>query len=369
MTSPDKFRETKKTYNEAIIAFTLAAAAAVLIKLPALFGITLEQNEEFYIRNMSLFVLPLLTCYFIWKRQIDSRILPWLALAFVTAGVFANVYPFDQGSDTELLLALHLPIALWLVVGIVFVGGRWNHVGGRMDFIRFSGELFIYYVLIALGGGVLTGMMALIFQTIAIDIEPFFESWLLPCGAVGAVIIASWLVEIKQGIAENLAPMFARLFTPLFAIVLITFLGTLLWTGRGLDIERDVLIAFDMLLVVILGLLLYSVSARDPQSPPGVFDVVQIVLVVSGLIADAVALWAISERITELGFTPNRVVALGLNVILLINLAWSALLYIRFLRGRGTFSLLEKWQTDYLPVYAVWAAIVVIIIPPLFGYA
>lgn len=238
-----------------------------------------------------------------------------------------------------------------------------------MDFIRFSGELFIYYVLIALGGGVLTGFMALIFQTIAIDIEPIFESWLLPCGAVGAVIIASWLVETKQGIAENLAPMLARLFTPLFTIVLITFLGTLLWTGRGVEIERNVLIAFDMLLVIVLGLLVYSISSRDPQSPPGVFDVVQIILVVSALLADAVALWAITERITALGFTPNRVVGLGLNLILLINLAWSAVLYIRFLRGRESFPDLEKWQTDYLPVYAVWAAIVVIIIPPLFGFA
>lgn len=370
MTSPDKFPETTKNRNEAILAFALAVAAAVLIKLPALFGIALEQNEEFYVRNLSLFVLPLLTGYFIWKRQVDdTRTLLWIVFSFVVAVVFANVYPFDQGSDTELLLALHLPIALWFVVGISYAGDQWGQIRGRMDFIRFSGELFIYYILIALGGGVLTLFMALIFQTIAIDIEPFFESWLLPCGSVGAVIIASWLVESKKGIAENLAPMLARLFTPLFTIVLLTFLGTLLWTGRGLEIERDVLIAFDMLLVVVLGLLLYSISARDPHSSLETFDVIQVVLVVSALIADAVALWGIAERITELGFTPNRVVALGLNVILLVNLAWSAVLYIRFLRGRGSFSLIEKWQTDYLTVYAVWAAIVVIIIPPLFGYA
>jgi hypothetical protein len=120
--------------------------------------------------------------------------------------------------------------------------------------------------------------------------------------------------------------------------------------------------------VVVLGLLLYSVSARDPRRPPGAFDVVQVVLVVSALLANAVALWAIAARITELGFTPNRVAALGENMILLVNLAWSAVLYIRFLGGRGSFTDLERWQTDYVPVYAVWAAIVVIVFPPLFGY-
>jgi hypothetical protein len=146
------------------------------------------------------------------------------------------------------------------------------------------------------------------------------------------------------------------------------FLGTLLWTGRGVDVERDVLIAFDLLLVVVLGLLLYSVSARDPQAPPGAFDVLQVVLVVSALAADAIALWAIGARIGEFGFTPNRVAALGENVVLLVNLAWSAVLYVGFLRGRAPFTGLERWQTAYLPVYAAWAATVLIVFPPLFGY-
>jgi hypothetical protein len=175
-------------------------------------------------------------------------------------------------------------------------------------------------------------------------------------------------VETKQSVIENMAQVLTRLFTPLFAAVLVTFLGAMLWTGRGVDIERDVLIAFDLLLVLVLGLLLYSVSARDPRSPPGAFDVVQVVLVVSSLMANAVALWAIAARITEFGFTPNRVAVLGVNVILLVNLAWSAVLYVRFLRGRGSFASLEQWQTNYLPVYAIWAAIVVVVFPPVFGF-
>lgn len=366
--APDSEEPRARARTDAFVAFCLAVAAAVVIKVPALFGIQMDQDAGFYARNLSLFVLPLLTGYFVWKRRLDTTTLRWLALAFVAAGVFANVYPFAPGGSTEVLTALHLPIALWVVVGIAYAGGRWSQVAGRMDFIRFSGELLIYYVLIALGGAVLTGFMAMIFQAIGTDVEPFFESWLLPCGAVGAVVVASWLVEAKQSVIENMAPVLTRLFTPLFAAVLVTFLGTMLWTGHGVDIEREVLIAFDLLLVIVLGLLLYSVSARNPLSAPGAFDVLQVVLVVSALLADAVALWAIAARITEFGFTPNRVAALGENAILLINLAWSAVLYIRFLRGRGSFADLERWQTDYVPVYALWAAIVVIVFPPVFAY-
>ncbi len=354
--------------TDAIVAFGLAAAAAVAIKVPALFGLQVDQDTGFYARNVSLFVLPLLTGYFVWKRRLDTRRYRWLAVAFVPAGVFANVYPFAPRGNTEALTALHLPMALWLVVGVAYAGDRWGQVAGRMDFIRFSGELFIYYVLMALGGGVFTGFMALIFRAIGIDVEPFFQSWLLPCGAVGAVLVGSWLVEAKQSVVENMAPVLARLFTPLFAALLLTFLGTLVWTGRGIDIERNVLIAFDLLLVVVLGLLLYSISARDPRAAPDVFDVQQVVLVVSALLADAVALWAIAARITEFGYTPNRVAALGENVILLVNLAWAAVLSIRLLLGRGSFSAIERWETSYLPVFVVWAAIVVIVFPPLFGY-
>ena len=362
--------------TDAIVAFSLAVLAAVILKVPALiFGIQMEQNPAFYAHNLPLFVLPLLTGYFAWKRRLDTSLLRWLAAAFVVAGIFANVYPWasDRSAEvfsasTERLSVLHLPMALWFVVGIAYAGARWRQVAGRMDFIRFSGELFIYYVLIALGGGVFTGFTLMVFRAIGINAEPFVQLWLVPCGAIGAVLVGSWLVEAKQSVIENMAPVLTRLFSPLFAAMLVTFLGAMLWTGHGVGIQREVLIGFDLLLALVLGLLLYSISARDPQEPPGVFDVVQVVVVISALLADLVALWAIAARISEFGFSPNRVAALGENVILLINLAWSAVLYILFLRGRRPFSDLERWQTDYLPVYVVWTAIVVIVFPPLFRY-
>jgi hypothetical protein len=357
-----------RTRSDAFVAFALAVAAGVLVKLPELFGMRFTENQKFYAHNLSLFVLPLLSAYFVWKRRLDATTLGFLAVAFAAAGVFANVYPFAPGGSTEVLSVIHLPIALWVAVGMAYAGGRWNEVAGRMDFIRFSGELFIYYVLIALGGGVFTGFLMMMFKTIGVNAEWFIQSWLIPCGAAGAVLVASWLVEAKQSVIENMAPVLTRLFTPLFAILLVTFLAVMLLTGRALNIEREILIAFDLLLVVVLGLLLYAVSARDAQLRPGFFDVMQVVLVVSALLADMVALWAISARISEFGYTPNRVAGLGVNVILLVNLTWSAVLYIRFMRGRGPFTDLERWQTNYMPVYAVWGAIVVVVFPFVFGY-
>jgi hypothetical protein len=373
----EKPADTGRT--ELLVVLSLAVAAALAVKVPALFGLQLSPDAEvppFYFRNASLFVFPLLAVYFMWKRGWNAMGGLWLALPFAAGAVFANVYPWQtsvvddapKGSDTEVLTILHLPIALWLAVGFAYVRGRWFDDGGRMNFVRFSGELAIYYVLIALGGGVVTGFTFMMFSAIDMNPEWFVGPWLIPCGAAGAVIIGSWLVEAKQSVIENMAPVLTRLFTPLFTILLLAFLATMAWTGNPINVKREVLIGFDLLLAVVVGLVLYAASARDPQAPPDFFDGLQLLLVVSALVVDGVALAAIAARISEFGFTPNRVAALGENIILLVNLAWSAWLYARFLLHRGSFAALERWQIAYLPVYVAWAAVVVVMFPPLFGY-
>jgi hypothetical protein len=54
-----------------------------------------------------------------------------------------------------------------------------------------------------------------VFEAIGIAPEEFITQWLLPCGIVAAVVVAGWLVEAKQSVVENIAPVLARLFTPL----------------------------------------------------------------------------------------------------------------------------------------------------------
>jgi hypothetical protein len=358
------------------VALGLAVAAALAIKAPALFGIgfDFEPHRFFYPLNVGFLTLPFIVAYFAWGRPIGGRARLGLTAAFALAAVAVNTFPFPSWSagetipDTLSLTALHLPITLWLVVGVAYVGGRWRASARRMDFIRFTGELFIYYVLIALGGGVLIALTVALFGAIGINVEPAVASWIVPCGAAGAALVATWLVEAKQSVIENMAPVLARVFVPLFALVLLAFVSTMAATGRGIDVEREILIVVDLLLVVVFGLLLYSISARDPLAPSGLFDWLQLVLVGTALFVDVLALWAIGARISELGFTPNRLAALGMNLVLMVNLAGSAVLYVRFLRVGGRLARLWDWQMTYLYVIAGWATFVAFLFPPLFGF-
>ena len=52
-----------------------------------------------------------------------------------------------------------------------------------------------------------------------------------------------------------------------------------------------------------------------------------------------------------------------------MNLAGAAWLSAQFLRRRSRLHRLERWQTTYLPVFALWAATVVVVLPLLFGFS
>jgi len=369
--SPGAGASSLTAHRDTVAAVGLAIAAAVALKIPDLFGLHIsgrDADTSFYLRNLSLFVLPFLAGFFALKRELQRSGWYLLALPFVAAALIANLLPFKPSGHTEVLTAIHLPIALWLAIGFAYAGGRWRSHEQRMNFVRFSGEWLIYYTLIALGGGILVFFTVFIFQAIGLNAEPLVGRWVVPCGAAGAVLIAARLVESKQSVIENMAPVLTLLFTPLVAVLLLIFVATMIWTGNAIDVGREVLIGFDLLLVLVLGLLLYAISARDSQAPPGRFDRLRLLLVLCALLVDVLALWSMVERTSEFGFSPNKTAALGLNLLLLVNLGWSAVLYARFLAKRVPFTRLERWQTAYLPAYAVWAWIVAALFPIIFNY-
>jgi hypothetical protein len=349
-------------------ALAFAFAAAVTMQVARLAAHFPEEEAGWLLRNIGLFVLPFLAGYFARRRQLDTRRWVLTATPFVLVALGVNLYPYHGGSATELLVALHLPVVLWFAVAYPYMGGATRSHERRMDFVRFTGEWVIYYVLIALGGGVLLALTALILEPIDTDLAERVVEWVLPSGAAGAVIVAAWLVESKQHVVENMAPVLTMVFTPLFAVMLAVAAATYAVSGVAGAFDRELLGVFDALMVVVLGLVLYAMSAREPSRSAGLMDRVQLLAVASALVLDVMVLGAMVARIGDLGLTPNRVAALGLNLVLLVNLAGTAWLSIRFLTGRISFHRLERWQTSYLPIFALWAATVVAVLPPLFGF-
>ncbi|RKS10081.1 hypothetical protein DFP74_5833 [Nocardiopsis sp. Huas11] len=354
-----------------VLAFALGAGLAVKLLVASV-------DDEFaQFRNIAFVVLPFLAGWFAWKRRVPWRVCAAVAAVAAVPALAVNLYPFAMipgGAQpapgmTAVLALTHAPVLLWLLVGVLHTGGHWRSHERRMDFVRFMGELAMYLALIMLGSAVLVGLTFGVLSVVEIDLEPVLEDWLLPFGLPGALLVAAWLVEAKKSVVENIAPVLTRVFTPLALVMLVADLVALLVNGPLTTVDRGLLILMDAVLVLVLFLLLYSISARDPMARPGVFDWLQLALVGAALAVDAVALTAMLTRIAEFGFTANKTAALGLNLVLLVHLAWSAWLLAGFVRGTRPFAAIERWQTTYLPVYAVWAGLVVLVFPPVFGFA
>jgi hypothetical protein len=360
--------ETRTVASRWVEAVLFAAAAAATVTIALLIAGFPDQQPDWLYRNASLLVIPVLAGWFAVRRELPWRALLAPAGVFLAAAVVINVYPFEEDGTTEALAVAHLPVVLWFVVAYPYMGGILRSHDRRMDFVRFTGEWVIYYTLIAIGGGVLTGLTAAILEPAGIDPD-LVVSWVLPIGAAGAVIVAAWLVESKQQVVENMAPVLTMIFTPLFALMLAGAALTYAVTGLGGAFDRELLGVFDALMVVVLGLVLYGISAREPSEAPGWMDRIQLAAVLSALLLDLMVLASMAARIGEFGFTANRAAALGLNLVLLVNLVVTARLSAQFVTGNGQLHRLERWQTSYLPVFALWAATVVVILPPAFGFA
>ncbi|MEN6349546.1 MAG: permease prefix domain 1-containing protein [Syntrophomonas sp.] len=368
----DPFDPKSRIQNrrDIVLVVLFALLAGTLIKIPALFGIRLEDqgSELFYLKNLSLFILPFIAAFFLIKRQADSK--TWLVILgiFALAALIINIYPSFTPHDTANLIGLHLPMFLWLVVGAAYIGKEWRKHTGRMHFIRFSGEAFIYGVLILASILVLAGFISLIFESIQVNAGNFLVNYYRIYGGCAAAMITMYLVEAKKSVVENFAPILAKIFSPLFLITMVCFLVVMVTTGKSPFMERDFLIAFDFMLAMILGLVLYVISARDINQPANLFDYLNLVLILIALVIDGVALSAIVFRLSAFGITPNKLAALGENLVLLGNLAGLAWLYIGYFRRKFTFVILEKWQTNYLYVYFLWTAIVAFAFPIIFRF-
>ena len=99
--APDAADESANTaHAETLVVLGLAVAAALAVKVPALFGLRLSPDDElppFYARNASLFVFPLLTVYFVWKRGSDVVQRPLARAALRGRGCVRQRLPLPHG--------------------------------------------------------------------------------------------------------------------------------------------------------------------------------------------------------------------------------------------------------------------------------
>lgn len=348
------------------LTIALALIAGTLAKIPLL--VPEIDPGRFLARNLAGVLVGTLIAYFCVQRHCRLKMAIPIFGLLAGAVLYLNLLPGPDTSQTSVLACLHAPFFFWSLLGVAFVGGAWRNLPGRMDYLRYNGELLVFTTVVLIGGMVLTGLTFALFGLIDVDIRKFYMENVVIYGAVGAPIVATLLVEKVVGNRFKITPLLAKVFTPLFLATTVAYLIAMIVKHKSPFTDRDFLIAFNGLLLVVLGLCIFSISERRPEAPPGLGDLMSTALVWVTLVIDVIALAAILFRLTSYGFSPNRLAVLGANLLAFCHLAGIFYHYIRFLRKNARFSPLENWIVGYLPAYAVWSLAVVIGFPLVFWF-
>ena len=339
--------------------------AGFIAKIPNFAGI---DEDFFFPRNISLIVLPLLAAYFSWRQQLNLR--QWLVPLIATAvsAVYINLLPNNDNSDTLILACIHLPLFLWVIMGYAYLGEQYNSPAKRIDFLRFNGDLVVMSAVIALSGALFTGITIGLFHLIDIDIEEFYFNYIAVWGLPAVPIVGTFLVQNNAQLVSKISPVIARIFTPLVFLTLLIFLIAVIYSGKDPYNDREFLLLFNLLLIAVMALILFSLGEATRQTGQRINLLFLFGLSVLAIIDNGIALSAIAFRLLEYGLTPNRIAVMGGNLLILANLLLVAYQLGNVLRGREGIEKVERSMANYMPVYGLWTAIIVFLLPLLCGF-
>ena len=285
---------------------------------------------------------------------------------FVVSAVYVNLLPSNSSSSVN-LAHVHLPLFLWCLYGLIFIDFELHNKAKRMDYIKYNGDIAILTAIILISGGILTGVTLGLFAAIDLKIEDFYFDYIVVPGLVSSPIVATYVVKNFPSVTNKIAPIIAHIFSPIVLLTLVIYLISIALTGKDPYNDRDFLIVFNGMLIGVMGIIVFSVAETSIKRKQRFNELTLFSLSIVTLIIDIIALSAIVYRLGEFGFTPNRTVALGANLLIFGHLLLIMMhLYKVVFRGKE-IKTVEMTIANYLPFYSIWTIFVTFVLPFLFG--
>ncbi len=352
-----------------IAAMIIACVAAgFLIKIPAIFNLTMSE-ENFYERNAGLIVFAGLALYSLLTVKQAGRTVLITGTVFLAAAVFINLLPYNPQSQTFDLVCMHLPLLMWCVYGLIWIQYDFRDKGKRMEYIRHNGDLAVWMAVFIIAGIMLTGITIGLFQLIDMNIETFYTNNIAIWGLVSIPVVATFVIRNSSFETNRIAPIVARVFSPLVLLTLVVYLLIIPISGKDPYNDREFLLLFNLMLLGVMALMVFSVSETAMDQEQRFNKILLLLLAIVSFVIDCIALSAIFYRLGEFGISPNRLAVLGSNLLILGNLVLILVDLFRVNFRHAEINLVEKRVSWYLPLYMGWTLLVVIGFPLIFGLA
>lgn len=353
------------TSNELTFVIVASLIAGLIAKIPEF---TTIKADFFYPRNMAFIIFPLLTAYFSWRQNIPLKKLLTVSVAILVSVFYINILPDNPKSDTLILACIHLPLFLWAVLGFTFVGDNLKNYHKRLDFLRYNGDLVVMTTIILIAGILLTVVTLGLFNLIDVRMEEFYFQYIVVMGLAASPIVGTYLVQANPQLVNKVSPVIAKVFTPLVLLTLIIYLLAVIGTGKDPYNDRDFLLIFNMLLIGVMAIILFSIAETSKNSESKVGTWLLLGLAIVTVIVNGIALSAILYRISEWGITPNRLAVLGGNILILTNLVIVTYRLFKTIKDSNEKDNIEKSIATFLPIYSIWTIIVTFFFPIIFNF-
>jgi hypothetical protein len=353
------------TSNELTFVIVASLIAGLIAKIPEFTAI---KADFFYPRNMAFIVFTLLTAYFSWRQNIQPKKLLIISVAILVSVFYINFLPNNSKSDTLILACIHLPLFLWAILGFTFVGDNLKNYHKRLDFLRYNGDLVVMTTIILIAGILLTVVTLGLFTLIDVRMEEFYFQYIVVMGLAASPIVGTYLVQTNPQLVNKVSPVIAKVFTPLVLLTLVIYLLAVIETGKDPYNDRDFLLIFNMLLIGVMAIILFSIAETTKNSESKIGTWLLLGLAIVTVIVNGIALSAILFRISEWGITPNRLAVLGGNILILTNLLFVTYRLFKTIKDSNEKDNIEKSIATFLPIYSIWTIIVTFIFPIIFSF-
>ena len=339
--------------------------AGFIAKIPQFQGV---REDLFYERNVSFIFLPLLMMYFIWKNNQSWNQLIIPAIGIIISIVYINFLPINEKSQTNQLAFFHLPIMTWLLFGYVYLGSKWNGFINGVKLVRFTGDMLVMNVIILLSGFLFVAMTMGLFKLIGIDTAYMMQYYVLVWGLPAIPIIATFIIVNNPQVVNKISPVIAKIFTPMVTLMLFLFLMGIIVTGKNPSQDREFLLIFNALLIGVMALIIFSLSEMTKKGKQ-VFQLYTLLVLSSiTILLNCIALYAIGFRLFAFGLSANRLAVIGADVLIFLHLILVTRKLFLFSKSSVIVNDVEETAGKFLPVYLIWTAFVVFIVPLLFGF-
>lgn len=339
----------------------LSLICGLATKIPNIFNM---DEPLFFSRNVGFIAFSVLTFYFAYKHELSKKVSAIIAAITLFLIIYINfLFPKFASTSVLDLVYLHLPLLLWCLLGITFSKGKFSVVS-TFGFLKYNGDMVVILFIMMISMGIVAGLAFALFSLIDLDIS-FFISYFGSFFIATLPIIATHILDQKAQIVSKVAPVIAKIFSPLCSVILAIYIITAIFSTGDIENDREFLRISNIVSIAVMALVTFSLGfLKEGSVKWNIISLIALSTVV--VIVNSFNVGMSAWRIAEWSITPNRIALFSTNLLMIVHLIFILISLIRLFKTPSKIHIAENTIALFMPVYALWTLVVIFIFPFLF---